>query len=367
VLERIGHHTGRDLIIALAAVSAAVVVLLQVFGIDHPTTASLMLILVVLGSATLSRLPVAIATSIAAALALNYFFLPPLRTLSIADPDNWIALAVFVAVGAIASNLSSLAQKRGVAVATERLRAEREREAAVALQQRADLAATLLASISHDLRTPLTAIQVAVTNTQDPVLGADERGAQARLALRELDRLNRLFEDILDMARIDAAAVSAQREWVTPSDVVDAAVARVGSPLNGRPLAIDAASDVEAQVDPKLTSNALAHLIENAAQYSPAGTRIHITGWTSLEGLHLSVRDHGSGFDTSERDRLFERFYRGKDARRHSPGTGMGLAITRGLLAAEQGVVSAENLADGGAGFSILVPTRVRAVQEPVA
>ena len=95
-----------------------------------------------------------------------------------------------------------------VAIAIERAHFLTEREAAGALKQRADLSAALLASLSHDLRTPLTAIRVAVANLDEPALGADERRSQRQLALHEIDRLNRVFQDILDMARIDAAAIT---------------------------------------------------------------------------------------------------------------------------------------------------------------
>ena len=115
-----------------------------------------------------------------------------------------------------------------VAIAIERAHFLAERKKAETLSQRADLASALLASFSHDLRTPVTSVRVAVTNLQDVALPPEERRAQAQLALQELDRLTRLFQDILDMARIDAAAVNPERQWVSPADLVDAAVAHVG-------------------------------------------------------------------------------------------------------------------------------------------
>ena len=157
-----------------------------------------------------------------------------------------------------------------VAIAIERSHFLAERKKAETLSQRADLASALLASFSHDLRTPVTSVRVAVTNLQDVGLPPEERRAQAQLALQELDRLTRLFQDILDMARIDAAAVSPQRQWVSPADVVDAAVAYVGPRWTStRWRSMRTACEI--QVDPRLISTALAHVLENAARYSPRG------------------------------------------------------------------------------------------------
>jgi two-component system sensor histidine kinase KdpD len=250
------------------------------------------------------------------------------------------------------------------AIAIERAEFLAERDAAELVRQKADLAATLLASLSHDLRTPLTAIRVAVENLRQQTLTAEARRDQAQAALSELNRLTRLFQDILDMARIDASAIRVDRQWITPADIVDAAAAHVRHQLEGRVLRVDADGETEVELDPKLTAAALAHLLENAAQYSPANTPIAITARGEGEGLRVSVQDGGPGLDPGELDHLFERFYRGHAARQTSFGTGMGLAITRGLLAAAGGRVWAENAPQGGARFTIVVPGAVRVISQ---
>ncbi len=140
-----------------------------------------------------------------------------------------------------------------VAIAIERAQFLAERDAAELVRQKADLAATLLASLSHDLRTPLTAIQAAVENLRRD-LPAEERLEQARAASVELHRLTRLFQDILDMARIDAAAIRVDKQWVTAADVVDAASAHVRHALEGHALRVDADADREVEIDPRLVS-----------------------------------------------------------------------------------------------------------------
>ena len=267
-----------------------------------------------------------------------------------------------LAVGAPPVDMGTLDAVAGVAaIAIERAQFLADRDAAELMRQKADLASTLLATLSHDLRTPLTAIRVAVENLQRDLPG-DARREQVTAALSELDRLTRLFQDILDIARIDASAIRIDRQWVTPADIVDAAAAQVRHQLEGRALRVAADADAEVEIDPRLTSAALAHLLENAAQYSPANRPITVTARAEAAGLRVSVQDEGPGLDPGELDHLFERFYRGHAARQTSFGTGMGLAITRGLLSAEGGQVWAENVAGSGARFTITVGGARRAV-----
>src|SRR5204863_7688079 len=114
--------------------------------------------------------------SIVGMLALNFFFFQPLYTFRIAESQNWIALIAFLIVSVVASQLSSAVQTR----ARERIEFLNERKKTELIRQRADLASSLLASLSHDLRTPLTAVTVAVENLQDPALSTDERRRQAQ-------------------------------------------------------------------------------------------------------------------------------------------------------------------------------------------
>jgi len=273
------------------------------------------------------------------------------------------------AIGILAASSSTLdigtldAVAGVVAIAIERAQFLAERDAAELVQQKADLAATLLASLSHDLRTPLTAIKAAVENLRGELRPLD-RNEQARAAATELDRLTRLFQDILDMARIDAAAIRVDRQWVTAADVVDAASAHVRHTLEGHALHIDTDSDMEVAIDPRLASVALSHILENAAQYSPADREILVHARIERDGLHVSVTDQGPGLDPGELEHLFERFYRGHSARQKTFGTGMGLSITRGLLAAAGGRIWAENVS-GGAKFSMVVPGAVRTAAVP--
>jgi two-component system sensor histidine kinase KdpD len=250
------------------------------------------------------------------------------------------------------------------AIAIERIQFLEERKAAELARQGEELKSALLASLAHDLRTPLTAIRVAASNLQASWLAEADRKEQSEVVLVEVERLTRLFENILDMARLDAGAVSTDLQWVHPAQIVDAARDQAEYALRGHPFETTVEPDALVRVDPRLTASALAHLIENAARYSPAGAPIAVAARPEGTELVIEVRDHGPGISAADMPHLFERFFRGSHATGVS-GTGMGLSIARGLLAVEKGRIWAENRADGGAQFTIAVPTERRPVEEP--
>ena len=479
---------------AVLAVGLLTAGFLAVLRLHNATIAALSYLLIVLVTATRTRLWAAAAASLFAVACLNYFFMPPVGTFAVADPQNWVALVVFLAVSIIAGNLSASARDRAsealarrdevsrlfdlsrdvllstdgaqavpqlaafvrqrfvldfaaiclaresgwdvfvsgtrvgveaaeleralmsmpppaavesgfshvrtligghpivlvplragdrtlgllaaagrdlevgmldalagvVAIAIERAHFLEESKAAELARNSEQLKSALLASLGHDLRTPLTAIRVAATNLQASWLAEAERREQSDVILSEVERLSRLFHNILEMARIDAGAVSADVRWVHPSEIVEAARDQVEHALRRHRLVIEADDDRLVRLDPRLTACALAHVLENAAQYTPAGCTVDLSASVSEDGLTIRVRDHGDGIRASDLPHVFDRFYRGDAARGHTPGTGMGLSIARGMLAAERGTIRVENCVDGGAQFTIIVPAAAR-------
>jgi len=338
---------GADLfrgLLSLAGIALTTVVLRGWLHLAGPTIAALLFLLIVLITAATSRLAVAVAASIVADLCLNYFFMPPFGTLIIADAENWVALFVFLAVSVIASNLSLAARMRAV-----------ERE----------LKSALLASLAHDLRTPLTAIKVAASNLQATWLTDADRREQSDLVLAEVERLTRNLQNILEMARIDAGCVATDLRWADPREILEAAQAQAEPSIRRHPVDVRMPADMLVRLDPRLTAAALARLLENAAQYSEAGGRIELTASVSGSQLTISVRDHGPGIAPDDLPRVFDPFYRGGIGRGRPAGMGMGLSIARGLVAAERGRIRAENCDGGGARFTIDVPvdTKSAAVQ----
>lgn len=247
-----------------------------------------------------------------------------------------------------------------VALAVERAHFLEEVRAGELARQGERLKTALLASLSHDLRTPLTAIGVAASNLKTLPLTPEEHQEQLDLILTEAARLTRLFENVLDMARIDAGAVSSEARWAHPSEIVEAARDQVALALRAHQVEVRIDRDEPVQLDPRLTAAALAHLFENAGQYAPPGTAIRVVARVADGELIIEVRDRGPGIASSDLPHLFERFYRGHAAQARVSGTGMGLWIVRGLLSAVNGRVWAENAAEGGAVFTIAVPAAVR-------
>ena len=156
------------------------------------------------------------------------------------------------------------------------------------------------------------------------------------------------------------ARLPTEPRWTHPSEIVAAARDHVEHALQGTPLSVDDRTGRAGASRSAADREALAHLLENAAQYSPAGSTIDFSARVGARDWSIQVRDQGPGIAPADLPHLFERFYRGDAAKARASGTGMGLWIVRGLLAVEHGRVWAENCPDGGAQFTIVVPAAVR-------
>jgi two-component system sensor histidine kinase KdpD len=323
----------------------------------NETTAALTLLLGVLVVAALASRTVAIVASLSAFLGFNFFFLPPVGTFAISKRDDAIALFALLSVALIGSHLSEQAKRR----VQQALTLARERDEADLARRGAEAKSALVASLSHDLKTPLTALTVATGNLGDATLTASEHAEQMQVVKDELRRLNRLFDNIVDLAGVERDAMRAEREWVPAAEIIEAAEHRAAKAVAGRAIEVEDTTGAQlVQLDPRLTSAALAHVVENAAAYSPQNTPITVRARLISDRLIVDVRDRGPGLPPGELERVFERGYRGATAASNPFGSGMGLTIARGLLAVEGGRLAASNHPDGGAVFTLDVPVAVR-------
>jgi two-component system sensor histidine kinase KdpD len=333
--------------------------------ISH-TAVALALLLVVLFVATWRGLGPALAASVAGVLSFNYFFIEPLYTLDVAEPENWAALAAFLVTAVVAGQLSARARRR--AEEAERLYAELQdaferASRAEALRQAEQMKSTLIDAVTHDLRTPLTSIKASVTILLEPGTSVDDATRSELLEVidEETDRLDRSVGSIVDIARIEAGEMGVRRQWTPVDDILSEAAARARRAARDHTVEVHAEADLPVvRVDGRAVAEAVYVLVENATKYAPAGSAIHIRARDGGGGtIRVEVEDEGPGVAADMRERVFEKFFRGapRPGGPSPSGTGRGLAIARGIVEAHGGRIWVEDGAGGrGARFVFTVP-----------
>ena len=245
-----------------------------------------------------------------------------------------------------------------VALALERVRlAEAARNAQIKVETES-LRNSLLAGISHDLRTPLAAIVGAASSlAEEPErLSEGARRELARTIYDEGQRMATLANNILDMARLDAGAVTLKREWVPLEEIVGGVLTRLRARLEGRPVRIALPKDAPlVKLDAVLIEQVLVNIVENALKYTPAGTAIDISAEFAPGSVTVTVADEGPGIPPGLEEKLFDKFYRASPERAQS-GVGLGLTICRAIVEAHGGTIRAENRLPHGAAFRFTLP-----------
>ena len=366
--------------VALVVICAATVVL-RSFG-DHvnPTTVALTFLLIVLFLATAWGSKPAVLASIVAASSFNYFFLPPVGTFAISDPHNWVAIVAFLLTAVTVGQLSAHAKqrteeaevgKREIERLYEELRDAFERAShAEALRQSEKLKSALLDAVTHDLRTPLTSIKASITTLLDEVRGRtngnqlvaldhESKVEMMEVIDEESDRLNRFIGGLIELARIEAGEMRLRRRWGAVDEITSAALHRAEPITRGHHVELSIEPDLPVvRVDERAVSEVVYTLVDNAAKYSPKGTSIRITAQRYDDGMiKMTVEDSGEGIAVDLRERVFDKFFRATrdgDIRTNGPsGTGMGLAIAKGIVEAHQGKIWIES-GSGGKGTRVV-------------
>jgi two-component system sensor histidine kinase KdpD len=237
------------------------------------------------------------------------------------------------------------------ALGLERVHLVAEAERADAFRQADALKSALIASLSHDLRTPLTTIKALASNLRARAL------PEATSIEEEADRLNRLVTDLLDLSRLNAKAMPIRLELNTAEDLIGAAVQRVAGTAGSQRLVI-VHPDIETEplageFDFVQSLRALVNLVENALKYSPPDVPVELSAVRVGACLEFRVADRGPGVAISERERVFEPFYRAPGVTADVGGAGLGLAIASRLAAEQGGAVRHENRDGGGSVFTL--------------
>jgi two-component system sensor histidine kinase KdpD len=241
---------------------------------------------------------------------------------------------------------------------------------AEALRQSEKLKSALLDAVTHDLRTPLTSIKASITTLIDEARGRTEENqpvaldTESRLEMLEVideesDRLNRFIGGLIDLARIEAGELHLRRRWGAVDEIISTALARAEPLTQGREIQVNIETELPVvRVDERAVSEVVYTLIDNAAKYSPGDTNIRISAQRCDDGMiKMSVEDGGVGIAVDLRERVFDKFFRatrdGDISTRQPSGTGMGLAIAKGIVEAHEGTIWIES-GTGGKGTRVV-------------
>ena len=250
-----------------------------------------------------------------------------------------------------------------VAIANRRDALQAELVETAALRRSDDIKTALLRAVSHDLRTPLTAIVAAGHALGAGSLTDEERTELSDAVVEEGTRLAGLVDNLLDLSKLQAGSATPRSDWVSVEDLVSAAAEGLrGEPIDVR-LTID--PDVpEIRADAAQLERAFANLLENGGRYG-GGTPVVVHARRAGDRVIVSIVDQGPGIETAEQERIFEPFYRGRavDARAWT-GSGLGLAIVKGFVEANGGTISVQSLPGQGTSFQVSLPVAERAGAE---
>ena len=263
-----------------------------------------------------------------------------------------------VPLAPLAQTLSALADQ--AAMALERIKLTVRTAQNVAKEDNQKLRTALLSSLSHDLRTPLTAIKGAAETLATAGMALDEATRADLLAsiTQDTDRMTKFLASIMEMARVETGEISARRERLRLADVIEAAISRVSGALYTGVNIADAASQVMA--DPALLEQVIVNILDNAVKYAPEGSRVTMTATRQAGFVVLRIADEGVGIAAKDLPHVFDSFFRATRGDRIASGTGLGLAIAKAFTEAMGGTIRAQSPridlpADGAPGTVIIL------------
>jgi two-component system sensor histidine kinase KdpD len=313
---------------------------------DLVNIAMVYLLAVVLVALRHARGP-AILTSILCITAFDVLFVPPQGTFTVDDLQYVFTFAIMLTVGLVISYLVADLRRQAREQAALEIAAETER-----------IRSALLASISHDLRTPLAVMSGASSTLVEAAdkLSAQERRALASSIFEQSRDMAERVTKVLQMTRLETGAIQIDRDWTSIREIASSALARMSERLASHRLIVELPDDLPlVKVDAALVEQALGNLLENAAKHTPAGTVVRLNAKQRANDLVVSVVDYSGGPSEVDVERIFQKFAHGP-LETTTGGVGLGLAICRAIVRLHGGDAWAERVASGGMAFRFSLP-----------
>jgi two-component system sensor histidine kinase KdpD len=301
----------------------------------------------VVGVALRYRLGPAILTAVLCVATFDFLFVPPRFTFTVDDIQYVLTFAIMLGVGLVISRLTDETRRQAREQATLEIAAETER-----------IRSALLASISHDLRTPLAVMSGASSTLAERGEGMDpaERRALAQSVFDQARNMSDHVAKVLQMTRLESRSIALERDWASVNEIAGSVLRKLSERLALHRVLVELPDDLPlVRVDAPLIEQALANLLENAAKHTPAGTVVRLRAWPLASELAVSVDDYGGGLPEADLERVFAKFQRGS-TQPSVGGMGLGLSICRAIVRLHGGRVWAERIPEGGTAFRFTLP-----------
>lgn len=336
---------------AIGVVSVCTLIGFTFFNyVDNSNLIMIYLLGVVVVATTEQKRGPSIAAALISTFTFDFFFIPPFFSFSVSDIQYFCTLIIMLVVTQIISHLTIRVQRHSEAIQKAKAQAEVER-----------LRNILLTSISHDLRTPLTAI---MGSSSSLLQAGDELSKNTRVELLnniydESKRLSRLVNNVLQIIRLEAGSIKISKHMSSLKDILNNVLEGLEMPIKDKSLrvTIDFPQKLPTLLlDPLLIEQVIMNILENAVKHAPSSSYIKISAKTDAKEILIKIADRGPGINADEVNNIFDKFYQSKKSPRNDAGFGLGLAICKNIIKAHHGKIWAENRNEGGAVFCISLP-----------
>lgn len=326
-------------------VLTAVLCFFSVDFIGYRAVALILLVVVSINAILFDIFPV-LLSALLSALIWNFFFIPPILTLHIGTPEDGLMFLMYFVIASINAVLTYKIRE-----VERKERNEQEKAKAIKLYN------TLLNSLSHELRTPISTIIGAIDTIKDNPTKLTDNNRNELYSEIEIasNRLNRQVKNLLSMSRLEAGFIQPKKDWCDLNELIFTAIKDNKDEVNSNKIEFNPNENLHLiKLDRGLTEQILYNLIHNAIQHTPENSKIKIEVGNNETNCIIEISDNGKGFPQNEIDLVFDKFYRLSNT--STGGTGLGLSIVKGFTEAMSGKVHLENLPQGGAKFTIEIP-----------